>query len=455
VTSHAVYIGTTAGPVRIYRIINEPVPLSEVFVGRGLEAIMPMSVDYGNFLKEGRPVYRAFGPFENASFRMDLSAPITSGNSWNLSVFIAHGLLSDGQFAEEGDKVDKIFWLTGKMNADCDVEHVGHIPEKLAASESLFHGAQIDKIPVSVFIPSSEIENAKDCRNYMDVIGVDNGLNLAIDLGLINSTLKKPLPASPDVQPAPQRKPVSSKVIFAVIAGVGFGVGAYALNAFKTNSDEIEKALVNVDKKPLTDQTQPQPPHVQAPKTTVTISKDPAIPPTPTTETPTAPPPLNTANPPVNEAKTPVEARGKIKSEASGKKLKEELPLATLKILEKKAPPGKSCIQVEFGNAEPETLELTKINDALYPASNLEGLCSIEYQISVHKKFNNLNAYIEVIDGNSFDARNFKFFRNFSDSLTWTTEIPRRLRQTLRYRVVVEDKNTSNRLLSVAHQIVR
>ena len=93
----AVYIATTAGPVRVERIVGEEVPQSNVFVGRDYKPLEPLSSDYQAFVAPGGPVDVAFGPFEASSFRLDVSGPISTGNSWELAVFIAHGLAKLGR----------------------------------------------------------------------------------------------------------------------------------------------------------------------------------------------------------------------------------------------------------------------------------------------------------------------------------------------------------------------
>lgn len=133
----AIYIGTTDGPARIERISNEAAALTEVFVGRDISRPLPISEAYENFVQPGRPVSQLFGPFPEPSFRMDLSAAVNSGESWQLAALVAHGLARDGRLAEREDEADAAVWLTGKIDADGRVLSVGHIAEKLAASADL------------------------------------------------------------------------------------------------------------------------------------------------------------------------------------------------------------------------------------------------------------------------------------------------------------------------------
>ncbi len=77
----AVYVATTAGPVRVERIVVEDAPLSQVYQGRTYRPLEPVSAAYGDFVGPGGPVEKAFSPFESRSFRLEVSGPIGSGNS--------------------------------------------------------------------------------------------------------------------------------------------------------------------------------------------------------------------------------------------------------------------------------------------------------------------------------------------------------------------------------------
>ena len=152
----AVYIGTTHGPVRIERIRQEPVPLSEVFIGRGIEPLAEISAEYENFVRPGRPVDKAFGPFSNVSFRMDLSKEIKAGKSWQLAAFVAHGLQTSGLLAGPEDKPGRVIVLTGMVNADYKIEKVGYIPEKLDALTLWAADTKAVDSHIEVIIPEGE-----------------------------------------------------------------------------------------------------------------------------------------------------------------------------------------------------------------------------------------------------------------------------------------------------------
>ena len=195
----AVYIATTHGPVRIERILQEPVPLSEVFVGRGIEPLFEISSEYDNFIRPGRPVDKAFGPFGDLSFRMDLSQEIKAGKSWQLAAFVAHGLESLGRLAGPDDPHDRVVVLTGLVNADFKIEIVGHIQEKLDALHQLASETRAAGREFQVIIPKdASLEpphdvNAKKMSNAMAAFELCTGTNAILPIAKENTKSAYPV----------------------------------------------------------------------------------------------------------------------------------------------------------------------------------------------------------------------------------------------------------------------
>src|SRR5215469_10541440 len=132
----AIFIATTAGPVRVERITRERAPQSMVCLKRS-STVLPISVGYDAFVRPGSGVVeRTFGPFEDGAFRLDLSGPIESGESWQLGVFVAHALVACGGTLVCEEDAEAIVWLTGTVDCDLAVGSVGHVSEKIHASQS-------------------------------------------------------------------------------------------------------------------------------------------------------------------------------------------------------------------------------------------------------------------------------------------------------------------------------
>ena len=82
-----------------------------------------------------RPTGVIEGRFGHSCYRLDVSARIDAGSSWQLGVLAAHALLAAGRLAQENDVADGILWATGSVRpVDLTVGGVSHVPEKLANS---------------------------------------------------------------------------------------------------------------------------------------------------------------------------------------------------------------------------------------------------------------------------------------------------------------------------------
>lgn len=150
----AVYVATTGGPVRIERITPERAPQSMVCLRR-TSTILPISGDYDDFVRPGSGVIeREFGPFEDNSFRLDVAAPIGTGRSWQLGIFVAHAIVAskDHALAGDGMECDHAVVVTGQVDYDLTVEAVDHILEKIAGLVETF--APNGEGSVQLIVPS-------------------------------------------------------------------------------------------------------------------------------------------------------------------------------------------------------------------------------------------------------------------------------------------------------------
>lgn len=131
----AILVATTAGPVLIERITPEPAPQSMVCLHKQSD-VLSISADYDDFVRPGSGVImREFGPYEEGAFRLDVSARITSGQSWQLGVFAAHAIFkSDRAELSDLENADLILWLSGRVDYDLKIGSVEHMLEKVEAS---------------------------------------------------------------------------------------------------------------------------------------------------------------------------------------------------------------------------------------------------------------------------------------------------------------------------------
>ncbi len=156
-----VYVGTTEGPVAIERITREAAPNSAMCIGRSTREATA-STGYEAFVKQPSGVIeRELGPYSPGAFRLDVSADIGDGDSWQLGVFVAHALAAEGRLADFHEDADAALWLTGEVANDLEVKPVGHVPDKLRASRGDFATWASGGTPVTLIVPKAN-------REYLD-----------------------------------------------------------------------------------------------------------------------------------------------------------------------------------------------------------------------------------------------------------------------------------------------
>jgi hypothetical protein len=221
VTRLAVFVATTSGPVRIERITRERAPQSMVCLRR-TSTVLPISTTYDSFVRCGSGVIeKTFGPFEDGAFRLDVSDPIETGESWQLGVFVAHALSAGVKDALLGtqDTADSIVWLTGHVDYDLAVGSVGHLAEKVHASrEAIATWIALGRSVTML------VHDGPD-REAVMAAGVPQGARLVAVKSAADalSALDLKLPAPP--RPAREKKfPAWAAVGFAVFAVTGFSL---------------------------------------------------------------------------------------------------------------------------------------------------------------------------------------------------------------------------------------
>jgi hypothetical protein len=209
VSKLAVYVATTAGPVRIERIVREDAPLSQVYQGRAYRPLEPLSADYARFVAHAGPVTRALGPNPATSFRLEVSGPIGSGNSWEFGFLIAHALAATGQLAEPGEPALRVLLLTGLVDVDLRLGSVGHIADKIAAAEPLIAEMQKRGGTVTFFLPKEDLAAVAGRPQGLEVVAAETAREV---MGAVGN-----LPAK--LAPAPQgRAPLAALALGGAIA---------------------------------------------------------------------------------------------------------------------------------------------------------------------------------------------------------------------------------------------
>lgn len=196
-----VFIATTEGPSEIQSLIEEDPDIRSVVCLNGTTESLPISKGYDAFVRKPTGVIERLTG--HRVYRMDVSRPITNGNSWQLGVYLAHWLQSQNRLAQRGERSDGIILATGLVNArDLSVEPVGHIEEKLTAAQVLFDEAAEEGLPVTVLIPQGEDRPTGDIA--VDYIRSIRSTDHAI--GLLAGAVTPPVREAPAPRPVAKAK---------------------------------------------------------------------------------------------------------------------------------------------------------------------------------------------------------------------------------------------------------
>jgi hypothetical protein len=125
----AVWIATTEGICKVQRVARERPEVRSVICLDGGTQALPVSAAYDAFVREPTGVIeRAVG---HPVFRVDLSAAIDEGSSWQLGLFLAHELENTVRLAPADDPTSAIIWATGEVDRDLTLRPVAHVAEKV------------------------------------------------------------------------------------------------------------------------------------------------------------------------------------------------------------------------------------------------------------------------------------------------------------------------------------
>ena len=152
-TRFRVCIPTTEGPSEIQRITAEDPDVRSVVCLDGKALALPISATYDSFVRQPTGVIEK--QFGHAAYRVDVSAPITEGLSWQLGLFVAHALDAQGRLAGQGEPADAVILLTGEVDRDLNVRPVDHVSEKRRVCGRLFEWASANDQVVRFYLPQA------------------------------------------------------------------------------------------------------------------------------------------------------------------------------------------------------------------------------------------------------------------------------------------------------------
>ena len=243
----AVYIGTTAGPVRIARLFRDATNFLGIY-----QRIKSFDlVDYGAFVAQ---VINRLAGERGQCFRMDLKGEEEphdlDGDSWQAGAFVAHALLTCDRFAAEGEAPAGVLWCTGQLDPVGDTEFVSAnllVRDKLRHpyTERMLRAFAAEGIPVRLMVPAPQQSEAVAAVGDYDwargcVVAAASARSACKSLGIpvpvFEGGASHPkVPAAPSPVPsggpvgrrAPRQMAAIGVAVVAALAAAGFAAVKY------------------------------------------------------------------------------------------------------------------------------------------------------------------------------------------------------------------------------------
>lgn len=403
--SCAVFIATTGGPVQVLQITPERAPQSMVCVNRTTN-VLPVSRLYDQFVKPGSGVVeREFGPFDNASFRVDVSGPIDTGNSWQLGMYLVHALQAspEHRLIEDVAAADMIIWATGCVDYHLNVTEVDHVAAKIQATGDLFaEWAALGK-PVRVITAAGV--NESDARAALahagvQILGAKNAGQAGEFLGLAGA------PKS-----APEATGSARNIALAALAVILVAGAAFAALRPEKFAEWSEKLQAIAGARVAAEYpVAPAPP----------AAPPPAVNPVPAPPAPVVQPVI-VAKPKPPPPKIP------------------EMPKLTVAIKRLAPPAGGSCMQVHFGGADPVLKPATQIAGGVHGESKRGDTCGLRFEFDGAGKY--LAAFLRLKSGRfvqgSKKPASLAGSQPVSGLQTWTIQLPQKADAPFAYDLAV------------------
>lgn len=142
-----IHILTTTGPATIQRIREEDSNVASVICLDGRAEALPVSPAYDAFVR--KPIGIVEKLTGHDAYRMDVSARVDDGRSWQLAAYLAH-------VASLKTEVPNLhIFATGEVDDALSVREVSHIPEKMQALSIFLEANDIPRDQAVILISSS------------------------------------------------------------------------------------------------------------------------------------------------------------------------------------------------------------------------------------------------------------------------------------------------------------
>jgi len=400
-----VLIATTTGPVAVQRITEEDPDVNSVVCLAGKAVSLPISAAYEAFVRNPTGVVQRH--FGHPAYRVDVSATIDEGYSWQLGLFAAHALMKAGRLASADDETAPTLIATGEVDRDLNVLDVNHMEEKFGDLGGAVTGNALVAVPAGNGEAVAEL-----LLKAPDTIALAPVKTAEELLGRLNIHLetvaKDPSPAAPPNVP-PEAMPTAKKprtgqiaasiALLAIFAGAAGAAGIHYNPQFKDwaaqwipalKTEKPAQAVVPAPTKklPVSKETarmipvppRPEPRPENPPKTKLKVEPLPVKKP-PIEKVPPKPVPVKVVKPvPPAPAKDEVKPATGTRKDIIETARRRDAPVdgIDLQILEKRAPPGSTCRDVRAGLAVADVLAAPRRGPFAFRPSAMENLCTVE-----------------------------------------------------------------------------
>jgi hypothetical protein len=156
VTPTRVLIATTQGPVEVQRITEEDPDVNSVVCLGGKAVALPISAAYNSFVRDPTGVIEK--NFGHSTYRVDVSASIDDGFSWQLPLFLAHAFAAEDALLSADKDPRKTIFATGEVDRDLNILPVDHVPEKLEKLARSLSDGFLECTSLKIYLPTENSE---------------------------------------------------------------------------------------------------------------------------------------------------------------------------------------------------------------------------------------------------------------------------------------------------------
>lgn len=210
-----IVIPTTDIPVELVSITQEAPNINSVLCLKNSFQALPISAAYDAFIRRPTGIIQKL--FGDKSYRTDLSAPITQGQSWQLGVAIGHLAHHYDQLTvldAANPNHDILIFTTGRVLPNLDIARVDHIEKKTHLSENMLINYQQQGGKVFVIMhPDNILELAFNHFVADKIIACSHLSQVSTAMGLELSEAKAPV-----TQPNNDKK--RSLILPAILAAI-------------------------------------------------------------------------------------------------------------------------------------------------------------------------------------------------------------------------------------------